>query len=203
MKDKINSSLKKMAGIISEMIELVEEGFLKNDAHYLDRALNKERIMDDLEKEITNAVFGISKDLNEEARKDYLMIEENALNIERMGDELRSLMERMEIKIAESLIFSEIAFKQYMEIFDKTKISVEMIKVYINQKSKELADKILENGLSIKELIEKYRIEHLERLAKGICEARAANMFYDMLDFTGNIARHCTNIAKNYTPLNS
>ena len=74
--------------------------------------------------------------------------------------------------------------------------SLDLTVKFLDEEKIELLDMILKNGDEIKELIEKYRIEHMERLAKGICEPRAANMYFDMLDFTGNIARHCTNIAR-------
>jgi phosphate:Na+ symporter len=74
--------------------------------------------------------------------------------------------------------------------------SLELINEFLNENKLEVLDTILKNGEQIKQLIEKYRKEHLERLAKGICEPMAANMYFDMLDFSGNVARHCTNIAR-------
>jgi phosphate:Na+ symporter len=198
MKEKIKGNLKKMARIIYEMVGLVYQGFMENDPHYLDRALNKERIMDDLEREITDMVIASSNGLDEKGRKEFVFLEETAQNIERMGDELRNLMERIEIKIAEKLYFSDLGVEQYKEVFDRMKKSVDLTVEYLTSGKNELVDEILKNGEGIKKLVEKYRTEHLDRLTKGICEARAANMYFDMLDFTGNIARHCTNIAKLY-----
>lgn len=198
MKEEISANLKKMANIIPEMIDLVHKGFMENDAHYLNRALNKERIMDDLEREITASVVGIAKKLDKKAQKEIILLEQTAQNIERMGDELRYLMERMEIKIAENLFFSDIGVEQYREVFETMRKSVNLTAEFLNTNKDELLDGILSNGEKIKELVEKYRKEHLTRLAEGICEPHAANMYFDMLDFTGNVARHCTNIARVY-----
>ena len=198
MKEKIIINLKKMASILSEMIGLVYQGFMENDAHYLNRALNKERIMDDLEKEITTSIVQVYKTLDKKKQKEFVLLEQTAQNIERMGDELRSLMERIEIKIAENLFFSEMGVEQYKETFEKMRKSVNLTIKFLNEGKRSLLKMILKNGDEIKKTVEKYRTEHLERLAKGICEPRAANMYFDMLDFTGNIARHCTNIAKIY-----
>lgn len=198
MKAKIIVNLKKMANILSEMIDLVYQGFMENDTHYLNRALNKERIMDDLEKEITAAVIKDAKTLGEEEQKELVLLERFAQDIEQMGDELRYLMERMEIKIAENLLFSDIGVEQYKEVFEKMRKSVAPTMEFLNDNKSELLDKVLSNGDDIKKTVEKYRAAHLERLTKGICEPRAANMYFDMLDFTGNIARHCTDIARTY-----
>ena len=198
MKEKIIANIKKMTGILSEMIDLVDKGFMENDAHYLNRALNKEHIMDDLEKEITAAVIQDSKKLNAKEQKELILFEQIAENLERMGDELRYLMERIEIKIADNLFFSDMGVKQYQDAFEKMKKSVKLTIEFLNENKKELLKKILDNGNDVKKTIEKYRTEHLQRLTKGICKPRAANMYFDMLDFTGNIARHCTNIARVY-----
>ena len=198
MKERIIRKLKKMTGILSEMINLVYQGFIENDAHYLNSALNKERIMDDLEKEIIVSVIQDSKHLDEKAQKEFILLEQFAENLERIGDELRYLMERIEIKIAEKLLFSDIGVEQYKEVYEKMRRSVNLTIEFLNENKSELLEIILRNGDEIKKMIEKYRAEHLKRLMKGICEPRAANMYFDMLDFTGNIARHCTAIAKIY-----
>ncbi|MBL7084635.1 MAG: Na/Pi cotransporter family protein [Candidatus Omnitrophica bacterium] len=198
MREKIIANLKKMTGILSEMINLVYQGFMENDTHYLNSALNKERIMDDLEKEITASVVHDSKTLDEKGQKDFLLLAQVAENLERMGDELRYLMERIEIKIAENLLFSDIGVEQYKEVFEKMRKSVSPTIKFLNENKDELLERILNNGDDIKETVEKYRVEHLKRLTRGICEPRAANMYFDMLDFTGNIARHCTAIARIY-----
>ncbi|NQT23244.1 MAG: hypothetical protein HQ579_07420, partial [Candidatus Omnitrophica bacterium] len=162
----------------------------------LDSALNKERILDDLETDITNAIFKSGKNLDENKRKEMVLIGQTAENLERMGDELRSLMERIEIKIAEKLYFSETGIEQYKNVFEKMHKSVQLTVEFLREDGKGVLDTVEQNGEEIKKMIEKYRVEHMERLTKGICKPRAANMFFDMLDFTGNIARHCTNIAR-------
>ena len=198
MKQDPKVYLKQMSDLITEMVELVYKGLMENDIHYLNRALNKERVVDDLEREITKKVIRISRNLDKKAQKELVLLEQTAQNIERMGDELRSLMERIEIKIAEQLFFSEIGIEQYKEVFETMHKSVSLTVQFLDEGKRNLLNMILRNGEQVKKLIEKYRIEHVERLTKGICQARAANMYFGMLDFTGNIARHCTNIAKAY-----
>lgn len=197
MKD-LKVYLKQMSKVIVEMADLVYKGFMENDALYLNSALNKERIVDDLEKEITAEIVKISKGLDKKTHTELILLEQTAQNLERMGDELRYLMERIEIKIAEKLFFSEIGLEQYKQVFEKMHKSLNLTVEFLNEGKKELLDTVSKNGKEIKKLIEKYRVEHVERLTKGICEPRAANMYFGMLDFTGNIARHCTNIARSY-----
>jgi phosphate:Na+ symporter len=193
-----SESIKKMVSILKEMVSLVYQGFMENDGHYLNSALNKERIVDDLEREVTLSIIKMSKETNEKEKKELILLGQVAENLERMGDEVRYLMERIEIKIAEGLFFSDIGVEQYKEVFFKMQKSVNLTFEFLNNNKEEDRKSILENGLEIKDLIERYRVEHMDRLTKGICQPMAANMFFDMLDFTGNIARHCTNIARIY-----
>lgn len=196
MKDERQDSLLKMSKTIMEMVDLVYKGFMENDVHYLDSALNKERIVDDLEKEITASLIKTSGGLKDLERKQLVLLGHIAQNFERMGDELRYLIERVEIKIAEELFFSEIGLKQYQEVFEKMRSSVTLVDKFLGENARALLDQIKKNGDEMKQLVEQYRVEHLDRLTRGICQPRAANIFFDMLDFTGNIARHCTNIAR-------
>ena len=198
MKEKIVVDLKKMTNTLSEMIDLVYQGFMENDTQYLNRALNKENIMNDLEKEITDSVVQLSKTLDEKGQKEFVLFVQVAQNLERMGDELRYLMERLEIKIVEDLLFSDIGVEQYKDTFEKMRKSVNLTIEFLDKNKNELLETILKNGDDVKETVGKYRKEHLVRLTKGLCKPRAANMYFDMLDYMGNIARHCTAIARIY-----
>ena len=198
MKEKIVAKLKKMANILLEMVGLVYQGFMENDAHYLNSALNKEHIMDDFEKQIIASVIRDSKTLKEKGRGELVLLEQIAENLERMGDELRYLMERIEIKIAENLFFSDKGVEQYKDIFEKMRKSVNLTIEFLNENKSELLKMILNNGDEVKKTVERYREEHLKRLTEGLCKPRAANMYFDMLDITGNIARHCTAMARIY-----
>lgn len=196
MEERIKKSLKQMSKSVSEMVELVYKAFLENEAHYLNSALNKEQIVDDLEKEITSAIIESGKKAEKDQQKKLILLGQIAENIERMGDELRYLMERVELKIAEGLFFSDLGIQQYQELFEKMRYSVNLTAEFLEKDKQENLHRIQKNGEEIKRLVEEYRVQHMERLAKGICEPRAANIFFDMLDFTGNVARHCTNIAR-------
>lgn len=198
MKEKIVVDLKKMTNTLSEMIDLVYQGFMENDTQYLNRALNKENIMNDLEKEITDSVVQLSGTLDEKGQKEFVLLVQVAQNLERMGDELRYLMERLEIKIVEDLLFSDIGVEQYKDTFEKMRKSVNLTIEFLDKNKNELLETILKNGDDVKETVGKYRKEHLVRLTKGLCKPRAANMYFDMLDYMGNIARHCTAIARIY-----
>lgn len=191
----IRNNAMKMADMTSEILDLVSKGFMEHKMEFLNSAMKKEHELNDKEKELTRDILNISKQTKgnlEELSALAQMIE----TLERMGDEAASLIERIEIKITEKLLFSEEGVEQFNETYDAMRQSVAMMKQFLTNKQPELKKKILDNGFHVKFLVERYRKEHADRLVKGLCTPMGANMYFDMLDFTGNLARHASNIVK-------
>lgn len=186
-----------MADIVHEMVELVEKGFMEHKAEFLDTAMARENSLNEMEKALTQRVLELSKTAKTDAdSKGLVMWEQVIETLERMGDEVANLVERIEIKNEEHLLFSDMGLAQFNETYGIMKKSVDMMCLYLRGKSEELKERIINNGFSVKALVERYRKEHTERLIKGICTPIAANMYFDMLDFTGNLARHASNVVK-------
>lgn len=188
-----------MADKVCLMLDLIESGFMENKLEPLENAMKEEHMINESEKAATNDIFEMSKGTKDKSVKKELAVTiQVAETLERMGDEAANMIERIEIKVAEHLLFSEIGVQQFNETFNVMKESVRMMRQYLTAPSTELKNKIIDNGLKVKSLVEHYRKEHLERLVQGLCTPMGANMYFDMLDFTGNLARHASNIAKLY-----
>ncbi|MFH1189257.1 MAG: PhoU domain-containing protein [Candidatus Omnitrophota bacterium] len=184
-----------MADKVYEMVTLVEKGFMEHKAEYLAGAMKCEKELNAMEKSLTERMLGLSKSaLRKSDKKDLVVWEQAIESLERMGDEAANLVERIEIKNAEHLLFSDMGVTQFNETYGAMKRSVDMMRLFLKGKSGELKKRIIGNGLSVRALVKRYREEHSERLVKGICTPMAANMYFDMLDFTGNLARHSSNI---------
>ena len=85
---------------------------------------------------------------------------------------------------------------QFNEIYGSMNKSVVMMREFLQDKKPGMKDRIIDNGFRVKSLVERARKEHSDRLLKGLCTPMGANMYFDMLDFTGNLARHASNIVK-------
>ena len=170
---------------------------MEHSQEFLTQAMEKERAINGMEKELTAAVLALSKAAKKDSERKALVAAEQAVEtIERMGDEAASLIERIEMKNAEHLLFSETGVAQYNEVYAAMKKSVEMMCAFLRSGDGAPKERVIDNGFHVKALIGKYRAEHAERLVNGICTPIAANMFFDMLDFTGNIARHSSTVVK-------
>ena len=186
-----------MADMMCEMLESIEKGFMEHKDEFLADAIKKENQINEMEKAATARVLELSKALKDDTeRKELIALQQVVEALERMGDEAASLVERIEIKNAEHLLFSDLGVAQYNETFGTMKKSVEMMRQFLKGTDGALRERIIDNGFQVKALVERFRAEHADRLLRGICTPMAANMFFDMLDFTGNLARHSSSIVK-------
>lgn len=195
--NEIRTQVISMADKVYDMLGLIERGFMEHSSEFLAGAMEREREINETEKILTQKVLDLSKSAKSERdRKGLVALEQVIETLERMGDEAANLVERIEIKNAEHLLFSDIGMAQFNETYGIMKKSADMMRVFLKGKSGELKERVVDNGLRVKALVQRYREEHTERLVKGICTPIAANMYFDMLDFTGNLARHASSIVK-------
>ena len=186
-----------MADRIWQMLNLIEKGFMENKLEPLSSAIKEENFINEAEKILTKNIIELSKIVKSaEVKQELMIMEQMVETLERMGDEAANIIERIEIKVIENLLFSDLGVRQFNETFSAMKKSVEMMREFLNKKNPELKERIIDNGFHVKGLVERYRKEHFERLIQGLCTPMAANMYFDMLDFTGNLARHSSNIVK-------
>lgn len=186
-----------MAEKICLMLDLIESGFMENRSEPLGNAMKEEHVINEAEKVLAKDIFEISKTAKDaKSKKELAVIGQVVETLERMGDEAANLIERIEIKVAEHLLFSETGVQQFNETYNVMKDSVRMMCKFLTNPNDELKDRIVDNGFRVKNLVERYRKEHFERLVQGLCTPMGANMYFDMLDFTGNLARHSSNIVK-------
>ena len=186
-----------MADKVCLMLDLIERGFMENRLDLLNEAMKEEHEINDMEKALTRDIYEISKTVkNASGKKELAAIAQVVETLERMGDEAANMIERIEIKVVEHLLFSEIGVQQFNETFNVMKESVHMMRNFLTDPAAGSKEKIVENGFRVKDLVERYRKEHFERMVQGVCTPMGANMYFDMLDFTGNLARHSSSVVK-------
>lgn len=194
---EINDKIILMADKVYGSLLLIEKGFMDNKLEPLAEAIKEEHLVNEMEKVLSRHIIDISKQAaGADEKKGLALMGQIVETLERMGDEAANLVERIEIKVVEKLLFSDLGVREFNEIFGVMKRSVEMMIGFLKKKDPALKERIIDNGFHVKELVERYRKEHFERLVHGVCTPMAANMYFDMLDFTGNLARHSSNIVK-------
>jgi phosphate:Na+ symporter len=192
--DQIKSKAILMADKVYEILCLIEDGFIKNKKEFLTAALQEEMEVNKMERLLAENIMSLARTVSD--RRELAVLAQIIEMLERMGDEATGLIERIEVKVFERLRFSQDAVEQFNQTYSTMKNSVKMMREYLRKKSPALKDRIINNGFQVKELVEHCRKEHADRLVRGDCTPMGANMYFDMLDFTGNLARHSSNIAK-------
>jgi phosphate:Na+ symporter len=194
---EIQAKIILMADKVYGSLLLIENGFMGNKLEPLAEAIKEEHLVNEMEKILSKSIIDISKQISgADERKELALMGQIVETLERMGDEAANLVERIEIKVVEKLLFSDLGVAEFNETFGAMKRSVEMMIEFLKRPDPALKDRIVDNGFHVKGLVERYRKEHFERLVQGICTPMAANMYFDMLDFTGNLARHSSSIVK-------
>jgi len=190
---KIKEEMILMGQKTYDMLGLVEKGFMEHKLEYLSGAMEAENSINDMERALTTGILQLSKTQD---KKELSRLQEMVTELERIGDEGANIVEQIEVKIGEKLLFSEKAIEQYNELYSAMKLSLEMMIIFLKARDAAIRERVIDNGFHVKELVERFRKEHAQRMLSEECNPHAGNIFCDMLDFVGNIARHCSNVVK-------
>ncbi len=178
------------------MFRTLFDGLMENDIHILDKALKCETEITQMYNSLTTFVVDISKmQPSEEEKKAALDFVDIISHTEEIGDSCTNLIEQIEYKITEKLLISEVAVDEYKDLYSKTEqILSDTIKAMSAEVDK-IAKEIIESKPDLDVLVDKYRANHIDRSAKGICSEWAKIRYLEMLNITQTIVHHCIDIA--------
>lgn len=171
------------------------DGLMKHDINILNQVLKDEAQITTMYDNLTSlAIQTIKKNLSDEAKKIVVDLIDIICAIERIGDFCVGLVERIEYKIRENLLFSEAAVQEYNELYTNVDQALSNTIEVMKTKDKKSAERILESRPALYALIEESRANHIDRSARGICDEWAKIRYLDMLDFIKDIVDHCMEI---------
>ncbi|MFH1622369.1 MAG: PhoU domain-containing protein, partial [Candidatus Omnitrophota bacterium] len=178
------------------MFRTIFEGLMKNDIDILNKALKGESEITQMFNDLTTFVVEISKKRPSKEEKEAVLDLVDIISYtEEIGDSCVRLIEQIEYKIRENLLISEAAVDEYKDLYSKTEqILSDTIKV-MHAEGGRLAKKIIESKPNLDVLIDKYRANHIDRSANGICNEWAKIRYLEMLNITQTIVYYCIDIA--------
>ncbi|MFZ5801224.1 MAG: PhoU domain-containing protein [Candidatus Omnitrophota bacterium] len=187
-----------MASRVLKMWQIAYDTFMEHDRDLIPLALEEENHINLLEKDITQWLINFSKESDKkEVRHDAAVYADVVGDLEIIADYCKDLLERIEIKIDERLLFSEEALGEYQELY---KINASALKSLLEAIEKEevcFAKVVLKDEDQVDHLVDKYREKHNQRLLDGICDLRSGNIFLNMLDFNAAVHHHIIKIARS------
>jgi len=197
----IRLEINKMASLALSMLKNTFDGFMKHDRHILAVVLKDEEKLNDMERNITLSLVGISKTKDAFDKRNIVLLANIVADLEEIGDYIKDMIERIEIKIEEKMLFSDDALDEYKHMYNVVETELEDAEKALRMNDKNFARRILCGTEHVDNLVKKYRDTHTQRLVAGVCLPRACNMFLNLLDFTAQISHHVKAIAKNISEL--
>jgi len=198
----IRSQIKEMSRLTLSMLKNTYDGFIKHDLDMLSGVLKDEDRLNEMERSLTLSLVEISKEkLAAEDKKNIILLTNIVADLEQIGDYIKDMIERIEIKIEEKLLFSDEALEEYKHLYDVVETELADVDKSLRMGDRNYAQRVLCDGQHADVLVEKYRQAHAKRLMAGICDPRTGNMFLNLLDFTAQISRHTKSIVRNILAL--
>jgi len=198
----IRKKINEMALLALFMLENTFDGFIKHDLDILAGVLKEEQRLNDMERTITLSLIDVSKSKATPVDKKNIVLLANIVaDLEEIGDYVKDMVERIEIKIQEELLFSEEALDEYKHLYSVVQTALSDVEKSLKLNDNNFSKRVLCDEEHVDKLVEKYRNAHAQRLLSEICDPRAGNMFLNLLDFTAQIFHHTKAIAKNILEL--
>lgn len=200
MKDisTIKAEVSEMAAAAFRMLEITHSAFMEHDTDLVAKALEEESKLNDLEKTITTELVDLGRSCAKRSeREKAVLLAEIVGDLELIGDYCKDILERVEIKIGEKLLFSDDAVAEYNNLYAQTRDALSSVCDLLEKWDPASGKSVIKKGIEVDTLVNQYRASHNQRLLNGVCVPIACNMYLNMLDFTAAIFSRSRRIAEN------
>ncbi len=192
----LKKDIAEMAQMAADMWKMTHQAFMEHDVDLFAPILEKESLLNELEKQLTAELVEIGKAASTKEEQEIVLGYADIVgDIELIGDYCKDILERVQIKIEEKLLFSDDAVKEYGELYQKTAAALEEVAQALEKDEPCFVRRLLGQKEQIGSLVDEYRRRHNQRLIDGVCSPFACNMFLNMLDFTAAVYYHTNKIA--------
>ncbi len=187
----------RMGTLAKDSLNDVVDFFFTKDDKKLNTSVQKEEVINNLDREITNYLVQLTQSsLSKIESNRSTMLLQTINDIERVGDHAENLGELATFAHEHKLIFSDEAISELKEMISLTSDTYQMSLDALEKEDTELAKKVLENEYSIDKMEKDLRKSHLQRLNTGVCYGSSGVIFLDMISNLERIGDHSVNIAQ-------
>ncbi|HHY36500.1 MAG TPA: Na/Pi cotransporter family protein [Firmicutes bacterium] len=186
----------RMAKIAADSFQDAYKGFMENDMRSVEQVLQREEIIDDLEKEITHYLARLSqRSLTESESRQVTALLHAVNDIERVGDHTLNISQLTRTKIEERLPFSDIALTELKTMFELVADIFQKAYTAVENSDEDLAREVLKHEDKIDLMERTYRNNHIQRLNEGVCYPTSGIIYLDIISNLERIGDHSNNIA--------
>lgn len=196
--DELRLAIQQMCAEAVEMLRLAREGFRQHDAAALEAAAHRGKVVHGREKELTDYVVSHWHTFPREVR-DILFI---PTHLERIGDNVESLVRCVEMIRRERIHFTDRAVRDIAALFERGIALLECVRDLIPTRNRMLMRYVVKGGEEFQALAAGYVLAHQERLIQGVCLPEASSSFLAVIDYLKEIERHTRRIVHKMTAQN-
>ena len=194
--DLLRQEIEKMIGLAAGNVNRCFDVVLNNDSSLLKEATETEKVIDTLNKDISQYISKIlvnsTSDSNVTSFEQYFLITGNT---ERIGDHAMNIAEYVDTIKKKNIVFSDGAKKELETMRDITQKAIDKVLRKDEDMTKWLSE-IAAMEQQIDDMTRNYREKHLERMRSGRCTEEACVLYSELLTDFERIGDHVLNIAQ-------
>lgn len=199
--DLLRQEIRKMYALAEQNVEKCFNAVLNTDSTLLKEAMETEKMIDTLNKDISQYISKIlvSSNNNENVTsfEQYFVI---TGNIERIGDHAMNIGEYLETIKKKNIVFSDYAKEEIVAMRDITLKAIDKVLQKDEDMTRWLSE-IVAMEQQIDDMTRNYREHHLNRMREGRCTEEACVLYSEMLTDFERIGDHVLNIAQAQTKI--
>lgn len=186
----------RMGGLVVESLEDAIDGFLRDDRKLLKTVLQREEVINDLEKQVTTYLVRLSQGSLTESQSQKLTGLLSAVSdIERVGDHARIIGELAAYSVENRLPFSAHAMEELETMFlEVRKIFLDALEALESDKV-EAARRVVKQEDAVDRMEKELRNHHIQRLNEGKCYPASGVVYLDVISSLERVADHSADIA--------
>ena len=194
--DLVRQEIEKMLTLANKNVQLCFNAILNSDSALVKEAEESEKVIDTLNKDISQFISKILVNSNSGANvtsfEQYFLI---TGNIERIGDHAMNIGEYLGTIKKKNIAFSDGAKKEIAAMRDITQKAIDKVLQKEDDVTRWLSE-IAAMEQKIDDMTKNYREKHLERMRQGKCTEEACVLYSELLTDFERIGDHVLNIAQ-------
>ena len=193
---QVNKEIYRMGDLVLNNLILANSVFSDENYSGIEEVYNQEKLINKIEKEITDYLVNLSKaSLSEEQHAEINILFYTINDIERVGDHVENIVELSEYKLNNGLSFTQDAIDELHEMFESCISAFKKTMIALETESELIAREVLVIEDNVDMLEAKNRANHIERLSNMECQTGPGIVFLDAISNLERVADHSVNIA--------
>lgn len=187
----------RMGNTARDMLNDATSFFFKRETKAAAKALQKEQLVNELERKITDYMVQIHQNgLPESESEKASGLMHTVNDIERIGDHAENIVELTELSVTNKVEYSADAERDLKNMLEMADQTVERAIYALENGDIEAAGEVLKCEIELDRMEREYRKAHIQRLNQGLCTGNSGAIYLDILSNLERIGDHSKNIAE-------